>query len=104
MNEKLTIGLNSTMLYVLAFLVTTILHEFAHALVGWLNNSDPVMHHNYVEHLATAQLSEQQQVSIALAGPVISLFQGLIAGWIFLKRKNMGLLSMFLLWFYSGFQ
>lgn len=99
MNEKLNISLNSTMLYVMAFIMTTIFHEFAHALLGLLHNSDPVIHHNYVEHLSTSNLTAQQQVSIAFAGPILSLCQGLICGWIFLKRENKGIYGLFLLWF-----
>jgi hypothetical protein len=99
MKEKLFITLNSTILYVTAFLITTIIHEFSHFFIGWLNNSEPTLHHNYVEHFSTNQLSIRQHVSIALAGPVISLIQGLIAGWSYLKSRKENPGHLFLLWF-----
>lgn len=99
MKEKSFIVLNSTVLYVTAFLITTILHEFSHGLAGLFNDSHPILHHNYVEHLSINHLSIHQRVSIALAGPVLSLFQGLAAGWIFLNSQKQRLVTLFLLWF-----
>jgi len=99
MKQKLNITLNSAVLYILAFLLTTILHELAHAVLGLLNHSDPVLHHNAVHHLSIDSLSISQKVLIALAGPVASLVQGIIVGIIFLKTRKKGLLNLFLLWF-----
>jgi len=99
MKEKSLIALNSVMLYVSAFLATTMLHELAHAMSGMMFSSNPILHHNYVEHLSTEHLSTTQQVTTALAGPVISLLQGLVAGSIFLKTTRRGFLQLFLLWF-----
>lgn len=96
--ETNLIVLNSTVLYVLAFLTSTIFHEFAHGFAGFLNSTDPIVHHNYVEHLSVSHLSIQQQVAIALAGPVLSLIQGLVAGGIFLNSEKRGLKNLFLLW------
>ena len=98
MKEKQIIALNSTVLYVIAFLITTIIHEFSHALAGVINASDPVLHHNFVEHLSSSHLSTLQKVSIALAGPVSSLLQGLLAGALFLKSKKKTPLQLFFLW------
>jgi len=99
MKERLNIIINSTFLYVIAFLATTIIHELSHALIGVLNGSNPILYHNYVEHTSLAHLSILQQVSISLAGPVSSLFQGLIIGGLYLKSKNQTPLRLFLLWF-----
>ncbi len=98
MKEEKFIILNSTVLYITAFLCTTVLHELAHAVAGLVNSSQPVIHHNYVEHLSKNQLSVFQQTSIALAGPVFSLLQGLLAGLIYLRSKRNNLLQLFLLW------
>jgi len=68
-------------------------------MIGLLNDSTPILHHNYVEHLSTNHLAIQQQLAISLAGPILSLLQGLIAGWIFLKTHKQGLIQLFLLWF-----
>ena len=99
MKQKLNIILNSAVLYILAFLLTTIIHELSHAFFGLLNNSDPILYHNAVHHLSTDLLSIKQQLIIALAGPVASLLQGIIIGIVFLKTRKQGLLSLFLLWF-----
>ena len=99
MKQKLNITINSAVLYILAFLLTTILHELAHAIIGLLNHSDPVLYHNAVHHLSTDSLSISQKVLIALAGPVASLVQGVIIGIIYLKSQKQGLIRLFLLWF-----
>jgi len=98
MKEKHIIALNSTVLYVIAFLITTIIHEFSHALAGVINGSDPILYHNFVEHLSSSHLSTLQKVSIALAGPISSLIQGLLAGGLFLKFNKKTPLQLFLLW------
>ncbi len=99
MNEKQIIILNSTILYIIASLTTTMVHEFAHAIVGAVNGSEPVLHHNYVEHLAISHLSVIQKAAIAFAGPLLNLVQGLLAGWLYLKSKRQTLFKLFLLWF-----
>jgi len=99
--SKHNVTLNSAILYVLGFLLTTILHEFGHAFAGVLAGSRPVLHHHYVEHLATSHLTTANQALIALAGPVVSLLQGVVAGMAFHKQaaRRRGLLSLLLLWF-----
>jgi hypothetical protein len=77
------------------------IHELAHAITGILFHSHPVLHHNYVEHLSPEVLSNQQQAIIALSGPVTSLIQGLMAGWIYFKSKTKRLFELFVLWFYT---
>ncbi len=99
MKEKYYISLNSTLCYVIAFLATTILHELAHALVGKIFSSAPVMHHNFVVHYNFDVLMVNEKVLINLAGPLISLLQGLLFGWIFLKTRKRGLFELFMLWF-----
>jgi len=95
--EQLQFIINSTVLYVLAFVVTTFIHELAHAIVGLINGSNPILHHNFVEHTTTL-LSVNQKVSIALAGPLASLVQGLILGIVFLSSSNRTLINLFFLW------
>lgn len=99
MKDRYIITVNSITLYVIAFLLTTIVHELAHAFAGLLYNGEPVLHHNYVEHL-TDHLSIRQQVIIALAGPIASLIQGIIAGIVYFKSKRRGLIELFILWFF----
>ncbi len=99
MKEKEKIILNSTVLYVTAFLLTTIIHEFGHAIVGFINGSNPILHHNYVEYLSINNLSVFKKVLISLAGPLFSLIQGLLAGLMFFKTKKQSFYKLFLLWF-----
>lgn len=86
------------MCYVLAFLCTTMLHELAHALAGLRLGSEPVLYHNYVEHLHMELLTSSQIIGIALAGPLTSLLQGLIAAGFFMKTRKRGLPQLLLLW------
>jgi len=99
MTERTAIAINSTTLYCIAFLMTTIIHELGHAVTGWLFESSPVLHHNYVEHLASDALTMTQQLLVALAGPLISLVQGMVAGMMFLRSSQDNLRALFLLWF-----
>jgi len=99
MKQKNNIIINSVILYVIAFLLTTILHELAHTLAGLLCSSQPVLHHNYVDHLSTNHLSVWQQVLIALSGPIMSLIQGLVAGLVYFKSTKRRALELFVLWF-----
>jgi len=96
--DKKYITINSTVLYVISFLITTIIHEFSHALFGMAYNSHPVLHHNFVEHFSTAHLSIIQQVVIAFAGPIASLIQGIFAGILYLKSQKQNLKELFLIW------
>ena len=82
----------------MAFMFTTIVHEFAHAVSGWLSNSEPVMYHNFVEHLGIDNLSNSQKIGTALAGPLISLIQGFLMGGSFFATKKRGLIQLFMLW------
>ena len=93
------ITINSTTLYVTAFLVTTILHESLHTLFGVLFDSHPVLHHNYVEHLNEKALTTTQNIAIDVAGPLMSLMQGIIAATIFFKMKKYNLFQLFIAWF-----
>lgn len=101
MNEKNIITINSAILYVTAFLLTTIIHEFSHAISGFFFESNSVMHHNYVEHLSIENLNTNQKILIALAGPIISLIQGILSGLVYyrLRKKSRKMLHLFLLWF-----
>jgi hypothetical protein len=63
----------SLVIYVLAFLVTTILHEAAHAVVSLAVGGRPVLHHVYVAHTG---LEGGKQAVVSAAGPLMSLVQG----------------------------
>ena len=101
MSEKHIITINSAIIYIIAFLLTTIIHESFHAIFGWFFGSNPIIHHNYVKHLSTEHLTLFQKSTIALAGPLISLTQGVLFGTFYFKArpKPQGLGNLFLLWF-----
>lgn len=89
---------NSVVCYVLAFLLTTVLHEFGHAIVGSFLGSHPVLHHNYVAHLDRDALPVIHQAWIAMAGPLVSLVQGLFLLPVVDRAKGGGLFQLFLVW------
>lgn len=66
--------------------------------MGMICNSGPILHQNFVEHIAIDTVPINQRVVIALSGPLISLFQGLLAGIAFAKIKPAGLFRLFILW------
>lgn len=92
------LAINSAVCYVLAFLLTTVLHEGAHAVVGAWLGSEPVMHHHYVEHMGRHELLLWQQVMISLAGPGMSLLQGILLTPMVRQRAGGGLFNLFVLW------
>lgn len=63
-------------LYALAFLVTALLHELAHAVAGLLVGCHPVLHATSVEYVP-ADATTAQRLATAAAGPLFSLAQGL---------------------------
>lgn len=88
----------STVIFTLAFLITTILHELAHAVTGLTLGSEPVLHDTFVEHHG---LSRSGEAITAAAGPIFSLVQGivLLVGKQHSQiRSAPRLLQLFLLW------
>jgi hypothetical protein len=71
------LALNAVCLYTAAFLVTTTLHELGHALTSALLGGSPVLYSTYVDS-TTPNLPEKSELLIALAGPLVSLVQGLL--------------------------
>jgi hypothetical protein len=101
MNEKFIITVNSAIIYVIAFILTTIIHELLHSILGSIFGSNPVLHHNFVEHVSVEHLTVNQNISIALAGPLVSLVQGILSGVVYyrVQKKSQKLIHLFLLWF-----
>jgi len=99
MKERVYIIINSTILFIMALLLTTILHELAHAIIGYVNQSNPVIHHNFVQHFTTFHLTKPQEYAIAISGPRMGLIQGVIAGFVYLFVMKRNTFKLFLLWF-----
>ncbi len=65
----------SLVIYVLAFLLTTVLHEVGHALTSYLLGGKPVLHHVFVEH---EEIEGGARAIVSAAGPLVSLVQGVV--------------------------
>ena len=70
-------ALAATLLYTAAFLLTVMVHELGHAVVSKVLGGQPVLHHASVDN-RNEHLSVRSEVAIALAGPLVSLVQGLL--------------------------
>jgi hypothetical protein len=89
---------NSTLVFVAAFTLTTVVHEFGHFLSYLLFGADPTLFHNYVT-TPEGTLSDGARGVSAMAGPVISLIQGIIFGLIVTRRPRNTPSYLFFLWF-----
>lgn len=89
--------INSTLAFVCAFLITTFIHEFGHFLCYTLLGAHPVLYHNYVQTF-DQQLSVGIRIISALAGPVISLIQGIVVGMVGSRKPGNKDSDLFLLW------
>ncbi len=78
---------NSLLAFVAAFLLTTFIHESGHFISYLVFNAQPVLHHNYVA-TPGIELRVTAQVISAMAGPVISLIQGMLFLFILSGRKE----------------
>lgn len=88
---------NSTLAFVSAFVLTTLLHESGHYLSYWMFGAEPALFHNHVR--VNAQLlSLHAKVISALAGPVSSLLQGIAFALIVSRRGKNTAWSLLFLW------
>lgn len=81
------IFINSLLAFVSAFVFTTLLHESAHFISYYMFGAHPVLHHNYVQ-VPDQNLSLYVKIISAMAGPVVSLLQGIIFGIIIRRPGN----------------
>jgi hypothetical protein len=98
MNQKYALTFNSVLIFVFTGLVTTMLHEMAHFVAAISFGFPAELHHNYVLY-DDANKTDFQQSVVAGAGPVFSLFLGLICLYFAKKVTDKGLFSLTLLWF-----
>lgn len=87
---------NSIVIFTIAFLVTALVHEGAHALTARAFGTDPVLHHNYVAHAETE--SSSAAIAIPASGPLISLLQGIVLLALSRRRKTKSLYTLTGLW------
>ena len=88
---------NSSLSFVAAFFLTTFIHEFGHFISYLIGGSHPVLYHNYVS-APDEELDIHFRIISALAGPVISLLQGIISSYIVIIRNKNKISSLFYLW------
>lgn len=92
------IWFNTTIFYCIAGLCTIVLHEVAHAVVGMLYATKPVLYHNHVNLMET-RILPFPHIMIAMAGPLFSLMQGLL-GYKWLRERLVNdKKALFLLYF-----
>ncbi len=89
--------INSTLVFISAFIITTINHEFGHYISYIIFGANPTLFHNFVQ-TPDQTLSLYVKVVSALAGPVISLFQGIVFGMIVSKGLKNTVNHLFFLW------
>lgn len=89
--------LNSTLAFVSAFVITTLIHEWGHFISYFLFDGNPILYHNHVR-TPDQQLAAHATVISALAGPVSSLIQGIIFGAIVTRRGKGNAAYLVFLW------
>lgn len=97
--NKRNIIINSTLLFVIAFLWQTTLHELAHFITATLLHAKDVkLYHNYANYDSTS-LSDKSLLIIAAAGPMFSLFIGFLFNLFcaaYKKRNSLFLFSLYM--------
>ncbi|MFN8283640.1 MAG: hypothetical protein U0U67_10525 [Chitinophagales bacterium] len=87
--------INSALLYVTTAVLEMILHECSHFLAAFYFDAKELsLHHNFVNY-DDGNLSIHQKIWIASAGPMMSLFIGLLFHWIVVKSKKRNSLFLF---------
>jgi hypothetical protein len=89
--------LNSTIAFVAAFLLTTLIHESGHFFAYLIAGAHPTLYHNYVQ-AHDDEVGRSAGIIAALAGPGISLLQGILAGLFVSRKQRNGWSSLVLLW------
>ncbi|MCA9550301.1 MAG: hypothetical protein KC933_09715 [Myxococcales bacterium] len=82
--------------YALAFILTQILHEAAHAAIGVATGRGPTLHTSYVEYAQEASVAAQ--VACAAAGPLLSLLQGILLTLVVRRGPSSPRLRLALTW------
>ena len=91
------IFINSTLAFVSAFIITTIIHESGHFLSYYSSGAQAILYHNSV-YTPDQQLDVLTRIISALAGPVISCIQGIIFAVIVLRKPDNSARYLLFLW------
>jgi hypothetical protein len=86
--------INSTVFFVTAAVLETILHEAGHFVAGWLLGGSPTLFHNSVQ-FAFTENRETSSIISAAAGPLTSLFLGMFFHYNLNQREETNLGTLF---------
>ena len=89
--------INSSLAFTVAFFLTTIIHEFGHFLSYFISGAHPVIYHNYVS-ASDDDLNIHIRIISILAGPIISLLQGILFGLIVTTSSKRSIVHLFYFW------
>jgi hypothetical protein len=90
--------IHSVLVFVLAFVLNTLIHEGAHAVMAKILGFHPVMHHNYVSTPEVESATRLVRILISAAGPLMSLLQGIIFLILLRTTGQKSLVTLFYLW------
>lgn len=95
--RRSVLAVNSTIVFVGAFAFTALLHELGHFLSYLAFGAHPVLYFNRVE-ADDSTITRTGVIASAMAGPVVSLAQGVLcARWVRRRSNNRGA-DLFLQW------
>jgi hypothetical protein len=101
---RLKIIINSTIAFIIAAIVETILHEGGHFVASIAMGVPSELHHNYVRH---AESTPNVHILFSLAGPVVSLLIGIIFQLLLNRKTYKGMTALVMLYMsffgYIGF-
>ncbi|NQV29917.1 MAG: hypothetical protein HQ508_03425 [Candidatus Marinimicrobia bacterium] len=89
--------INSTLAFIAAFLITTILHELGHYLAYLIYEANPTLFHTFVQTPAIF-LTTGERIFSALAGPLASLLQALLFGIVVSRGPKNSVSYLLFLW------
>ena len=96
MKQRLIV-LNLISILVVAFGLTTFLHEIAHAIAAKLVGVNPTLFHTYVS-FDNSSIPASNEVIVLISGPLFSLFQAIVFLILLRRRDKTDLLRLFYLW------
>lgn len=96
MKQRLIL-VNLISIIVVAFGLTTFLHEFAHAITARLFGVNSTLFHTYVS-FDNSITSTSQELFILSSGPLISFFQAILFLTLLRKKNKIDFIGLFYLW------
>ncbi|KAA3617954.1 MAG: hypothetical protein DWQ05_07870 [Calditrichaeota bacterium] len=97
LNAHRFVFINSLLVFISAFILTTLLHELGHFFSYLIFGAHPTLYHNFVSTPGDG-LRNFVQITSALAGPFVSLFQGILFAVIVAKIHENSVRFLLFLW------